>query len=488
MDIFNFINDPFEYIESEGLFFCSDNNVECNFDNELNDILLTRSTQSQEIHSSPLRPIDLPSHRKHYGLLSFYQYRIPIVFRLSDNHYVPYIRFSYALNALDQHQLHGRTPVLNMVKNLPILEMTSIEIVYYDRLTNSLSSTIDMIPESHSEWSNRLLSVALLDCLIGILDCSTSLFQTNDINTQKWDQILNTMRQEVKSRWTIEEKLVLNQIEKQNWQPNHDSNPVCVSSTNIAQRRLLFEKRLDLSIVEESGGFVQIDSFIFPYVKCLNENKIYLNLNDIHTRYHQYLLLPSSCIRCFPLDSPLVHAYNIISEQARENFFWNSIHGSVYMSKRLPNRKTQDFQLKFLSLDIFLKSKGICFVQLFEKSSLDYISSNYKNQFGRQFVIGDYTRKCGFINNEIPYIRIGKDETHYRTWIPTETKSARIMTHDERLFINSMLLYHGHWDMVLSKEQRWYLEEIDIDILGSIINLFDKEYYERQQRKLFVHC
>ncbi|CAF5217784.1 unnamed protein product [Rotaria magnacalcarata] len=158
------------------------------------------------------------------------------------------------------------------------------------------------------------------------------------------------------------------------------------------------------------------------------------------------------------------------------------------MSKRLPNRKTQDFQLKFLSLDIFLKSKGICFVQLFEKSSLDYISSNYKNQFGRQFVIGDYTRKCGFINNEIPYIRIGKDETHYRTWIPTETKSARIMTHDERLFINSMLLYHGHWDMVLSKEQRWYLEEIDIDILGSIINLFDKEYYERQQRKLFVHC
>ncbi|CAF5224127.1 unnamed protein product, partial [Rotaria magnacalcarata] len=85
------------------------------------------------------------------------------------------------------------------------------------------------------------------------------------------------MRQEVKSRWTIEEKLVLNQIEKQNWQPNHDSNPVCVSSTNIAQRRLLFEKRLDLSIVEESGGFVQIDSFIFPYVKCLNENKIYLN-------------------------------------------------------------------------------------------------------------------------------------------------------------------------------------------------------------------
>ena len=72
----------------------------------------------------------------------------------------------------------------------------------------------DIIPENHSEWSNKLLSVALLDCLLGILDCSTSFFQTNNLNTQKWEQILETMRQEVKSRWTIEEKLVLNQIEK----------------------------------------------------------------------------------------------------------------------------------------------------------------------------------------------------------------------------------------------------------------------------------
>ena len=101
-----------------------------------------------------------------------------------------------------------------MVKNLPILEMTPIEIVYYDRLTNSLSSIIDIIPDNHSEWSNRLLSVALLDCLLGILDCSTSFFQTNSLNTQKWEQILETMREEVKSRWTLEEKLILNQVEK----------------------------------------------------------------------------------------------------------------------------------------------------------------------------------------------------------------------------------------------------------------------------------
>ncbi|CAF1325159.1 unnamed protein product [Rotaria sordida] len=488
MDIFNLNTDPFEFIENEGHLFCQETINDFNFDDELNDILLTKSSYSQQIQLSPLRPIDLPSHRKHYGLLTFYQYRIPILFRLSTNHYIPYIRFSYALNVLDQHQSNRISPILDMVKNLPILEMTSNELAYYDRLINSLSSTIDIIPENHSEWSNRLLSVALLDCLLGILDCSTSFFQTNNFNTQKWEQILHTMRQEVKSRWTIEEKLVLNQIEKQNRQSTNESNSLCFSSTNIAQRRLFFEKRLDLSIVEESGGFIQIDSFIFPYIKCFNDKKIYINLNDIHSRYHQYLLLASSCIRCFSSDSSIAHAYNIISEQARENFFWNSIHGSVYMSKRLPNPKTQDFQLKFLSLDIFLKSKGMCFVQLFEKSSLEYLTTNYKNQFGRQFVIGDSTRRCGFINNEIPYIRIGKDETCYRYLIPTETKSSHLMTHDERLFINCMLLYHDHWDMILIKEQRWYLEEIDIDIQSSIMNLFDQEYYERQQRKLFVHC
>lgn len=101
-----------------------------------------------------------------------------------------------------------------MVKNLPILEMSQIEIVYYDRLINSLLPNINMIPENHLEWSNRLLSVALLDCLLGILDCSTSFFQTDNIDTQKWEQILDTMRQEVKSRWTIEEKFVINQVEK----------------------------------------------------------------------------------------------------------------------------------------------------------------------------------------------------------------------------------------------------------------------------------
>ncbi|CAF2866896.1 unnamed protein product [Rotaria sp. Silwood2] len=60
---------------------------------------------------------------------------------------------------------------------------------------------------------------------------------------------------------------------KQNRQSTNESNSLCISSTNIAQRRLFFEKRLDLSIVEESGGFVQIDSFIFPYIKCSHDNE-----------------------------------------------------------------------------------------------------------------------------------------------------------------------------------------------------------------------
>lgn len=278
-----------------------------------------------------------------------------------------------------------------------------------------------------------------------------------------------------------------------------------MSSTNIAQRRLFFEKRvrrsllrptplilvrssqLDLSIVDESGGFVQIDSYIFPYIKCTADNKIYINVNDIHSRYHQHLLLPSSYIHRFTADSSKAESYGIISEQARENYFWNSIRGNVYMSQRLPNPKNQDFDLKFLSLDILLKAKGMCFVQLFEKSSLDYLTANYKNQFGRQFVVGDSSRQCGFISNEIPYIRTGRPETPCRTWLPVTTESDRSMTHDERLFLNCMLLFHNRWDMVLSKKQQWYLEELDMDVQSSTFSLFDQDYYERQQRKLFVH-
>jgi hypothetical protein len=83
MDIFNLTNDPFEFIESEGLFLTPENTDDLNLDDELKDILSIPSSNSRLLpQSSPLRPIDLPSYRKHYGLLTFYQYRIPILFRL----------------------------------------------------------------------------------------------------------------------------------------------------------------------------------------------------------------------------------------------------------------------------------------------------------------------------------------------------------------------------------------------------------------------
>ena len=81
MDILNLNDDSFEFIECEGHFSYSEITDTCNFDDELNDILFPQPSNCPQLQLSPLRPIDLPSHRKHYGLLSFYQYHIPIIYR-----------------------------------------------------------------------------------------------------------------------------------------------------------------------------------------------------------------------------------------------------------------------------------------------------------------------------------------------------------------------------------------------------------------------
>ena len=138
-------------------------------------------------------------------------------FSLSNNLYVPYIRFSFALTILQKHQSERISPILDMVRNLPILDMTSIEEKYYERLVRAFSCTLNFVsehPQPSSDWSRKLLSVALLDCLLGILDCSNLIFQNDQFNVDQWQEILEKMRQEVKTRWTIEEKLVLAQIEK----------------------------------------------------------------------------------------------------------------------------------------------------------------------------------------------------------------------------------------------------------------------------------
>lgn len=73
--------DSFEFIESEGHFQPSDD-VEQN--EEIENLLLQHTNLNPSISSTSLtttRSIDLPSHRKHYGLLTFLNTRIPILFR-----------------------------------------------------------------------------------------------------------------------------------------------------------------------------------------------------------------------------------------------------------------------------------------------------------------------------------------------------------------------------------------------------------------------
>ena len=134
---------------------------------------------------------------------------------LANHLYVPYIRFSFALNVLAQHQSNRITPIFDMISNLPILEMTSIESFYYDQLSQLFSSpSTRPHGDEEQDYSKKLLSVALLDCLLGILDCSTTFFQHESCDSYPWQSILERMRTEVKSRWTFEEKSVLEKVER----------------------------------------------------------------------------------------------------------------------------------------------------------------------------------------------------------------------------------------------------------------------------------
>lgn len=81
MDLCSLGDDPFEFIEREGQFLPTDITTDSNLDDELPDIVLAKLPNTCQPQPSPSRPIDLPSHRKHYGLLTFFRYRIPILFR-----------------------------------------------------------------------------------------------------------------------------------------------------------------------------------------------------------------------------------------------------------------------------------------------------------------------------------------------------------------------------------------------------------------------
>jgi hypothetical protein len=89
--------DPFELIDNdEHTQSISIYDDDCTIDDEINDVLLHRSMNRRRIELSPLRPIDLPSHRKHYGLLTFFNLRIPIIFRFEIYHGHMYHRMCIA--------------------------------------------------------------------------------------------------------------------------------------------------------------------------------------------------------------------------------------------------------------------------------------------------------------------------------------------------------------------------------------------------------
>lgn len=226
---------------------------------------------------------------------------------------------------------------------------------------------------------------------------------------------------------------------------------------------------MDLSIVDEAGGFIQIDLYVYPFVKNQLNNQIYINLNDIR----QNIQLPSSdMISYSDQNSPMYCTYNIVIEQAQSNYEWNIIRNGRNndLLKALPSIKRTDEnlfnELPFITLQtllhfLFYKDSKLTlqFVQIFETSSLNEIESNYKNNIGRQFIMGK-KRQGGLINGNLPCLIYSQIDRQI-IWIPTETKTQRVMNNDERLFLNLILLYRGLWKDMFTRKRQWFLKEID---------------------------
>jgi hypothetical protein len=171
--------------------------------------------------------------------------------------------------------------------------------------------------------------------------------------------------------------------------------------------------------------------------------------------------------------SAMYRVYDIVIQQAQSNYEWNRIrHGCTTndLLKFLPSGKGMERyfgeELPFLPLQTLLhffvnksSNLNLQFVQLFETSSLDEIELNYKNNVARQFIMAT-KRQVGFVNGNIPCL-ISSQLNHQIIWIPSETKTHRIMNHDERFYLNIILLYHGLWKYILTKKKQWYLKELN---------------------------
>ncbi len=147
---------------------------------------------------------------------------------INDSFYIPYIRFSYVLNIFE-HSSYKE--FLVNIRNLPIIEMTPTERVYYDQLSSL---------NSDSDWSNsQLLSVSMLDGALAILNLTQNLNFKNNSSSIEWQEALETIRQETRNRWILDEKIVLIRLKVK---PEIDST--CISSTTMAKRRSFFEQRV----------------------------------------------------------------------------------------------------------------------------------------------------------------------------------------------------------------------------------------------------
>ena len=85
MDVLPSFIDSLEFIESEGHFQTSDDAEQ---NEEIDNLLLQHTNLNPSIDSTPSKvapAVDLPSHRKHYGLLTFFNSRIPILFRYENS-------------------------------------------------------------------------------------------------------------------------------------------------------------------------------------------------------------------------------------------------------------------------------------------------------------------------------------------------------------------------------------------------------------------
>lgn len=220
---------------------------------------------------------------------------------------------------------------------------------------------------------------------------------------------------------------------------------------------------MDHSIVNNAGGFVQIGFYIYPFIKNPTDNQIYINLNDIRQNFVRPL---SDLITFSKPSSPMARLYEIVLEQTRSNFEWNRIrHGRTNdFNKILPSGKDYPTdELPFLPLQrllhLFLAKDGrfnLQFVQLFESSTYEEIESNYQNNVAQQFIM-TRQRYGGLINDKTPCL------IHHSSilWIPSERKTNRMMTNDERMYLNVILLYNGLWKNLLARKKSWFLKEIN---------------------------